>query len=208
MKYTIRQGDHLSSLAAKWGFADFKTIWEHPGNADLRGIRKNPHVLYPGDKLFVPDKESRIEDAATDQTHTYRVKRPKLYLRIETTGLIGETMVEKPCQVHVGATIYDLMTDDQGVAHAEIPATVTDVVFIIDAVSRRLSIGHLDPADELPGLRERLRNLGYYDVQPLDQDDTPELLAAVRHFQSDHDLPVTGECDAATRQELLESHGS
>jgi len=49
--HTVAQGEHLSGIAAKYGFQKVATIWEHPDNAGLKSKRKNPHILLPGDKI-------------------------------------------------------------------------------------------------------------------------------------------------------------
>src|ERR1035438_5291586 len=57
--YTVKQGDHLSRIADQFGFSDYRVIWDYAGNADLKAQRKNPHVLFPGDSVIIPDKEQR-----------------------------------------------------------------------------------------------------------------------------------------------------
>jgi LysM repeat protein len=44
-RYTVKQGDHLSSIAHEYGFPDYQTIWNHADNAQLKQKRKNPNVL-------------------------------------------------------------------------------------------------------------------------------------------------------------------
>jgi hypothetical protein len=57
--HVIEQGEHLSHLAAQYGFRDYLTIWDHPNNAALKDKRQNPNVLFPGDSVFIPDKEKK-----------------------------------------------------------------------------------------------------------------------------------------------------
>ena len=53
-------GDTTTKLAFEHGlFPD--TLWNHPDNEDLRSKRDDPNVLYPGDKIFIPDIELRDE---------------------------------------------------------------------------------------------------------------------------------------------------
>ena len=56
--YTVKQGDHLSSIANAFKFSTYQTIWDHPHNAALKAQRVNPNVLYPGDVLYIPDKDT------------------------------------------------------------------------------------------------------------------------------------------------------
>jgi N-acetylmuramoyl-L-alanine amidase len=66
-----KQGEHLSTIAAEEGFADFHVIFDHPNNARLGELKRDPHVLFPGDEVFVPDRENRNEPRLTDATHRF-----------------------------------------------------------------------------------------------------------------------------------------
>ena len=63
------------------------------------------------------------------------------------------------------------------------------------------------PANALPGALHRLHALGYYEGQAM-ETFTPEAEAALRWFQQDHELPVTGQLDAATAGKLGEIQGT
>jgi hypothetical protein len=43
-------------IAGKYGFKDWKAIYDHPSNADFRRRRPNPHLILPGDRIAIPDK--------------------------------------------------------------------------------------------------------------------------------------------------------
>lgn len=59
-----------------------------------------------------------------------------------------------------------------------------------------LDLGHLEPADSLPGVRQRLTNLG---VPCGDERGElgPDIRAAIGDFQAFHGLTVTGRIDVA-----------
>jgi hypothetical protein len=59
---------------------------------------------------------------------------------------------------------------------------------------------HYDLGSDEEQARMRLHNLGYIDTSPLDE--------ATRLFQEDQGLEATRELDAATRQRLVEVHGT
>jgi nucleoid-associated protein YgaU len=63
--HTVVQGEYLSKIARSYGFSDYRTIWEHPKNAALKQARQNPNVLFPGDRLFIPDIPILVRTAAT-----------------------------------------------------------------------------------------------------------------------------------------------
>jgi hypothetical protein len=69
--HIVRQREHISALAFLFGFLDYRAIWNHPENAALKDERQNPNVLYPGDRVFIPDKNTCVADAATDRRHIY-----------------------------------------------------------------------------------------------------------------------------------------
>jgi hypothetical protein len=70
-----------------------------------------------------------------------------------------------------------------------------------------IKIGHLDPVEEISGQKARLSNLGYI-TRPLEEVDDTIFDRTVQEFQCDMGLPVTGECNAATRDKLKQAHGS
>lgn len=64
-------------------------------------------------------------------------------------------------------------------------------------------MGRIEPITEEPGVRARLRNLGYLR----DTEADPELYkGALLRFQRRYSLDLTGEADDATRAKLLEAH--
>ena len=73
MQYTVKQGDCLSSIAHRFGFCDWHVLWDHPSNAAFKAKRKNPNIIYPGDVLFIPVKEPKLEDCPTEQRHTFQL---------------------------------------------------------------------------------------------------------------------------------------
>jgi len=42
--HTVVQGEHLTQIAAKYGFRDYRTIWQHGQNAALNAQRTNPNI--------------------------------------------------------------------------------------------------------------------------------------------------------------------
>ena len=70
-----------------------------------------------------------------------------------------------------------------------------------------LDLGAMDPIDEPAGVRKRLINLGYL-CQPEGPEDSEDLQAAVRKFQQEVGLDVSGKIDDPTRKKIKELHGS
>ena len=90
-RHIVQQGDHLSSIAKRYGFTNFLTIWNDGDNSQLRSLRSNPHVLFPGDVVVVPEKQLGDETRSTDQRHRFKLKAPALKLRI-----VLEDMYDQP----------------------------------------------------------------------------------------------------------------
>jgi len=54
--YVIKQGDTLSEIAEKYNMTS-RQLYEHSNNEAFRVKRPDPNRIYPGDVLWVPDKE-------------------------------------------------------------------------------------------------------------------------------------------------------
>jgi peptidoglycan hydrolase-like protein with peptidoglycan-binding domain len=68
-----------------------------------------------------------------------------------------------------------------------------------------LKLRHLDPANTVTGIQQRLANLGY-DPGPIDGILGPETRAALANFQLDYGLPRTGQPDEDTIKALRSVH--
>ena len=69
--YNVEQGDCISSIAFQFGLLP-RTIWDHPENSALKKKRLDPNILFPGDEVFIPDKQIRFEARPTDARHKFR----------------------------------------------------------------------------------------------------------------------------------------
>ncbi len=206
--HSIAQGEHLSQIARKYGFRSYLTIWDHPNNEALKKLRKDPNILYPGDSLYIPDKDPKVVTGETGMTHKFVVPIPKLELRIALRDLSDLPITGLACDLDVEGTVYPLTTDGNGTIRQAIAADAERGAVRAAAmeVDLAIGIGHLDPVEEESGLRARLRNLGY-DAGPLGFDDEGELRSAIEEFQCDHSLKVTGVNDGTTREKLREVYG-
>jgi len=206
--YTVRQGDHLSRVARQFGFRDYKLIWDDPKNADLKKKRQNPNVLMPGDVLFIPDKQQKEETRPTTDIHVFKLTSKRLKLRFTVLDFDNKPIANTPCELEVDGQKYKLKTDANGKIEQAIDAGSESGMLRIESLEMEMpvKIGHLDPADETTGWRQRLINLGYH-AQSLDDDNEARLRQAVEEFQCDHGMKVTGELDAATKAKLKDVHG-
>ena len=206
--HTVVQGEYAARIAQMYGFLDFNLIWNDPQNADLRRKRGNPHVLNPGDRLFIPEKQLKTESVRTTAVHVFKVKAPKLMLRLVVRDFDNEPVANAACELEIDGTKYSLRTDAQGRIQQAIPATAEGGTLRVPQLELEVpvKIGYLDPADEETGWKQRLINLGYH-AKGLNDADERALRHAVEEFQCDHGLKVTGRPDAATMAALKEKHG-
>jgi N-acetylmuramoyl-L-alanine amidase len=103
-------------------------------------------------------------------------------------------------------------TDGDGYVDCEIPPSAKSGRLILapntpHETEVSLNLGHLDPLDEVSGIKQRLRNL-CFDCGDQTDEETPDLEAALRAFQGKHGLSVTGKIDDVTRAEILKAHGT
>jgi N-acetylmuramoyl-L-alanine amidase len=204
--HTVTQGDCLSSIAQRYGFLDYLTIWNRPENADLKRRRPDPNILLPGDRLFVPDKIQKEELGATGKSHRFVVKRQTVVIEL-VLRLEGDPLANKSYVLTIGERKTVGTTDALGVLREAIePGDKTGVLRLDDPVVEwDLQIGHLDPATEISGVQARLNNLGHVCGQ-VDGVVGARTRAALRQFQSRHGLRPTGAVDGLTSTALRNAH--
>jgi len=211
--HTVAQGEHLSGIAQQYGFNEYRTIWDHPQNSSLKEQRRNPNVLFPGDSLFIPDKQAKTEPRGAGQQHSFKVSRPTIRLRLALRDFDNQPLANTDCEIRVDGTSTALTTDADGRFEVPVAATATEATLVFKDplvpfdLTVPIKIGHLDPVDQVSGQKARLSNLGYI-TRPLEEVDDTVFAHTVQEFQCDLDLPVTGECDDATQAKLKELHGS
>ncbi len=212
-EHVVLQGEHLSQISEKYGFLDYRTIWDHPGNADLKALRKTPNVLLPGDTVHIPDKLKKQESRATGQLHHFQVPSQRLFLHLVLKDWANQPLADTECELQLEGKAIPLKTDAAGRIKVPIPITEADATLTFKDpmvpfdLLIPIKIGHLDPVDSASGQMARLSNLGYI-TRPLEDVDDIVMGRTVQEFQCDAGLPVTGNCDAATQGKLKEMHGS
>jgi hypothetical protein len=212
--YTVKQGDHVAAIAQQFGFSDYNTIWNDPNNADLKA-KRNPNVLFPGDVIYIPDRDQKVESRSTDQKHQFVKKSTTLKLRLVLEDAYEMPIANAACTLVLGSETRNVTTDGQGKIDEVIPPFTQNAVLLIkdsqtavvyDQIN--IKIGNLDPVEELSGQQARLSNLGYFWGKvgsPADDDFN----SAVQEFQCDNPpLTVDGVCGPQTQTQLKKAHGS
>ena len=211
-QHTVKQGEHLSGIAATYGFADWHALWDHPENAALKEKRKNPNVLFPDDQVFIPDKEQKKESISAGASHKFTLRKPKVTLRIALRGIDDHPLANTKCELQVDGKSFPVTSNGDGLVEQEVPAGASGGKLVVKGVDGfpdldiPIKIGHLDPVEEISGQVARLNNLGY-NAGPADEIDGKLFPAAVEEFQCDQGLTVDGTCGPKTQAKLREIHG-
>jgi hypothetical protein len=212
--HIVKQGEDVPHLAWTYGFRDYLTIWNHPNNAALRTKRQNPNVLYPGDSVFIPDKDSGEYDKSTDKRHRFMVKSKPLKLRLVLKDQYEKPIANTACVLTVDDETKRLTTDGTGKVELTIQPSARNAKLVIDGREETphagteipIRIGHLDPVEEISGQQGRLKSLGYYWGE-IDGEDGPEFRSAVEEFQCEQGLTVDGICGPITQSKLKQVYG-
>ena len=211
--HEVQQGEHLSGIAHQYGFTSYEPIWNHSENAALKLKRGDPHILLPGDALFIPDFESAQKSATTDQRHEYRLRGKQLILRLVLKNTDDKPLANLPCSLTLDGSSEQTTTDGEGLIERMIPRSAKEAAITASDPATGLElkwnirIGHLDPAEEITGVMARLNNLGYFAGEPGGKE-AEAFQMALEEFQCDQSLKVSGQVDSATLAKLKEVHGS
>lgn len=207
-RYVIEQGDCVSSVAEKFGFFS-ATVWDYAGNSELRKLRKDPNILYPGDILVIPPKEIKEYVCETGKKHTFikKAEKTKFSLRLLQEGKprSGVSFI-----LSIGSFKEKGKTDSDGFVNAEIPSNATrgklSILHKDEIVEEyEIELGHLDPLDEIAGIQKRLKNLGFECDESGELDKRTN--ASIAAFRSKHNLQGEG-IDEQFVAKLKEIHGS
>lgn len=204
---TVKQGDTVSGYAQKYGHTTEK-IWTHAKNKKLRERREDANILYPGDKVFIPERELKEESASTQQRHRFR-KLGSLEISVAVLDVHHSPLADVKYYFVVDREEQEQKsTKKKGIAKARIPYHSSEVVLHLPWGEFPLELGCLDPARTVKGIQKRLMNLGI-NPGPIDGVLGPKTARAIRDFQlaeSDAGLSPTGQADEQTIKRLREVH--
>jgi N-acetylmuramoyl-L-alanine amidase len=202
-RHIVQEGDCISSLAETWGLLP-DALWN--ANEELKSLRKNPNVLLPGDELIIPEKRIKNYPAATDQRHQYVRQGVPAKFRV-VLERYQQPLKNKQYLLSVDGKNYEGTTSATGLLEVRLPPNAREGVLRVpdEQIECELQFGFLDPLDEVIGAQARLQNLGYY-TGDLDGEMNDDFEEALQVFQSDFELPVTGQLDDDTKQRLFDEH--
>jgi len=203
--HKVEPGDCIFSIAYDHGFfAD--TLWNHQENKEIKERRKDPSVLFPGDKVHVPDKRLKEVSHPTNEVHKFRVKNTPKMLRIQFKYL-EVPIKDTEYKLKIDNTDMTGKTDNEGwLKHAIPPNAKSAKLLFADGSEYEIDLGILDPVEEVRGLKQRLAALGIFDGA-INSQMTEDVETALKIFQFANDLQPTGEPDDKTKQMLKELVG-
>ncbi len=207
--YVVHKGDCISSVAYRFGFFP-DTLWNHPRNAELKRLRRDPNVLLAGDVIHVPDLRNTQSEIAAEKRHRFRRKGVPEKLRIRIEDEEGKPIADAPYVITIDHAHRSGKTDADGWVIESIPPDAKHGTLVVgqpgEEQEHELTLGDLDPIEELTGVQARLRNLGY-DC-PVDGELGEETREALVRFQQERSLEETGKPDGRTREALQAEHKS
>jgi len=206
VEYRVRQGDDIASIAAKYGFT-VDALWSNPANNDLKNLRENPDILNPGDIVVVPDIRQKEETGQTEQRHRFRKKGSVSTLKIQ---LVDDKKPKDNVKytLEVDGHFIEGTTDSDGYVEQFIPVDAKRGTILCEGEDPiPLLFGTLDTIDTTRGIQDRLMNLGYDCSGELGRPQAKTKLA-IKQFQQENDLTISGQADQATTDKLKALHGS
>lgn len=204
IEHQVQQGESIAAIAGRYGLLP-ETIWQDGANADLRQRRGSPNILHPGDVIVIPDKRLRQESAATEQRA--RFKRHTRQARLRLRLVDGDQpRADADYLLEIDGKSIRGRTDGDGVLDQPLPPGARSGTLTMGTEVLPLDFGHIDPITEVSGVQGRLNNLGFACGEPDGVVGEPTR-EALRAFQAQNGLNVTGEIDDATRAKLEEMHG-
>ncbi len=204
-KIIVSSGDSIPSLAHENGHF-WEKVWDHPENAALKAKRKNPNQLVAGDEVFVPELESKEESRGTESRHVFKRKGVPAKIKMQLF-LLGEPRKNEEYVLEIDGKLVTGTLDGDGKLEQFVSPAARSGKLKLKGGKEVIPIrlGHLDPVDELSGVKQRLNNLGFRCGSE-DNEMNAATAAALRGFQAQHGLPESGEADAATKAKLQELH--
>jgi N-acetylmuramoyl-L-alanine amidase len=205
--HVVDRGECLSSIAQLHGFLDWRTLYQDPHNDALRALRPNPNLLVRGDKVYIPDKEPRVEEAATGARTVFQATAAPTRLRIAYEGSLPNDY-----ELRVGGRSFTGTVAPGGLIDHPIPPEATEAELVLRPQGApeledrwSLLLGELEPIETIGGVQARLDNLGFAcPVSGVLDAETEAALAAYQRFRGLS--RADGALDDATRADLRAFH--
>ena len=170
------------------------------------------NILMEKDEVFLPERRVQPQPCKTTRRYIMRLIGYPAMLRVRFLDDRFYPRKDVPYRLILvdaeGAELPDRegTTDGDGFLIEPIPPTALRGEIWLgkgeDGESWPVEFGYVRPEHESEGVKSRLANLGY----SFDPDDADQYSEALRAFQYDCELPVTGVADDATTTKLTQWH--
>jgi hypothetical protein len=211
--YKIGPHDCTASIAKKFGFKDWKTIYDHPSNLPFRNKHPNPNVIHAGDVINIPDKETKGVGAPHAAKHRFSAKGRRTKLRLVIEDFDGAALGGKDYLLRVGPEDFKGKTGGDGLVEQAVLADAEqgEITVWLDGAKTQaifwpLEIGALRPLDTVAGIQGRLANLGY-NIGRVTGVEDKQTGAAVAAFRTKQHVSESGAVGSKTRNELKKVYG-
>jgi len=214
-KHTVLQGESVSMIAKRYGFPSWQSLYDHPDNQEIKKLRPDPDLIFPGDEIVIPDRIKAIFKAKLNEKQTFRSKAKKSVIKLKIGAIGGKIWADRKVELQVDGQIIEAKTDDQGIAQFKLPKRHSQKailnIYTVKETSKpsysvEVKLGHLDPITELTGQQARLSALGF-DCGLLSPKTNKRYEKAVEDYQQAMGLKVDGICGPETQKSLEKEYG-
>lgn len=234
--YQVKKGDCIGSIASAHGLT-WQKIWDHPENADLKQ-RRDPNILKPGDRLFIPDRETKEESVVTGQRHRFKVKDVPAMLHLRLVDGENNPRAGLNYTINVDGLALEGTTDDDGCIDESIPPNAKKAILTVhppapDTQEEQDDQVFTGPSGQTTSDTQQAAPREEYEIHLGSVDPADEVAGiqqrlvnlgyelvrpsghldeptrnALMQIQKQRNMDVTGTLDDATRQAIEDLHGS
>ncbi len=213
--HTVQQGESVSAIAQKYGFPNWKALYDHPDNQSFKALRPDPSLIFPGDKIAIPEIKKAIFKAKLNKKQAFRSQIKKETISLKVGAIGGKLWCDRKVELEVDGDTIESKTDAEGVAQFKLPKNHSNNAILsiytpkettIPSYRVEVKLGHLDPIEEIIGQKARLIALGY-DCGSLTNTTTNLFEETIKAFQLNFDLKVDGICGPQTQKQLKQEYG-
>jgi LysM repeat protein len=213
--HTVAQGETLTRIARQYKFSSAMVLYNHPENTEFRQLRPNPDLIFPGDKVVIPDPDAKPLTVSTGSQHVFCLKRETEKLKLKLQNKRGKALQNKKILLSLDGKKIEADIGADGLLEVDLPSgdekqAILDVFMHpeSDEPTHRfeLQLGHLDPVETLSGVQARCNMLGF-DCGIADGIMGAKTRAGVKAFQAAHGLDVDGVPGPKTKAKLKEVYG-
>jgi hypothetical protein len=212
--HTVTRDECVTKLANRYGLTADR-IWQ--ANHALARQRISMNILAAGDQVTIPARAPKWEPASPGMRHIVKQTTQPSWLRVRFLDEFGAPRTALPYLMSLTtlseAPVPDVEgeTDADGFVIQHIPADAATATITLGQGDEQevhvMHLSRLEPVETTAGLQARLANLGYGCGEDEDEGTIgPATESALRRFQQDRGLSITGKPDDATRRTLVEVH--